>query len=36
MLQQKAVTVAKDYSAKRVIGWFVPCYSPTNNNGLSM
>jgi len=36
MLQQKAVTAAKDYSAKRVIGLFVSCYMPTSNNELSM
>jgi len=36
MLQQKAVTVAKDYTAKRVIGWFVSGYLPTTNNKLSI
>jgi len=36
MLQQKAVTVAKDYTAKRLVGWFVSCQLPTINNKLSM
>jgi len=36
MLQQKAVTVAKDYAAKRVIGWFISGCLPTINNELSM
>jgi hypothetical protein len=36
MLQWKAVTIAKDYAAKRVIGLFVSGYMPTSNNEISM
>jgi len=36
MLLQKAVTAAKDHTAKRLIGLFVSCFAPTINNEISM
>jgi hypothetical protein len=36
MLLQKAVTAAKDYSAKRQVGLFISCLVPTSNNEISM